>query len=181
MSKFFSVDLKSWHFFVSLNPILDKKYTYHEAKLKIEHWCAYQERCQYEVSTKLQTWNLPFDEIQSLLAELISTNFINEERFADSFVSGKFNIKRWGKIKIKQHLKAKFISNYSIEKGLKQISREDYQATIQKLIVKKSADFKTTDSEYQRKAKVHNYLASKGYEFNEIENGWEDFLVREKC
>lgn len=157
---------------------MNKSITYLEAKVKLEAWCAYQERCQYEVSNKLKALGLNYELTQQLISELISSNFINEERFAEAYVSGKFRIKRWGKIKIKQHLKAKFISSYSIEKGLKQISNEDYQATIQKLITKKALDFKATDSEYQKKAKIHNYLASKGYEFNDIENGWEDFLVR---
>lgn len=144
--------------------------------MKLEAWCAYQERCQYEVSNKLKLLGLNYDLSQQLISELISSNFINEERFAEAFVSGKFRIKRWGKIKIKQHLKAKFVSNYSIEKALKQIEKEDYNKTIGDLIRKKAQDFKSTDSAYQKKAKVHNYLASKGYEFNDVENGWEDFL-----
>lgn len=156
---------------------MNKNITYLEAKVKLEAWCAYQERCQYEVSNKLKTLGLNYELTQQLISELISSNFINEERFAEAFVSGKFRIKRWGKIKIKQHLKAKFISNYSIEKAIKQIEQSDYIKTIQELIHKKAKDFKTSDSEYQKKAKIHNYLACKGYEFNDIENGWDDFLV----
>ena len=46
-----------------------------------------------------------------------SSNFLNEERFASAYVSGKFRIKRWGRIKIKNHLNQKFISKYSIDKA----------------------------------------------------------------
>ncbi len=155
---------------------MKKNLSYLEAKVKIESWCAYQERCQFEVSNKLGSFGLSYELTQQLIAELITTNFVNEERFAEAYVSGKFRIKRWGKIKIKQHLKAKFISTYSIDKALKQISKDDYQESIRKLILKKAHDFKVTDSEYQKKAKIHNYLASKGYEFQDIENGWDDFI-----
>ncbi|MGV3630719.1 MAG: regulatory protein RecX [Bacteroidota bacterium] len=152
-----------------------KKITFLQAKVKMEAWCAYQERCQFEVSNKLKGLGLGYEQISQLIAELISTNFIDEERFAEAYVSGKFRIKRWGKVKIKQHLKAKQISKYSIEKALKTISREDYLATILSLIRKKQKDLKASDSPYQKKAKVFQYLQSKGYEFGDIELGWKDF------
>ena len=152
-----------------------KKITFLQAKVKMEAWCAYQERCQSEVISKLKALGLDYKLIDPLVAELIASDFINEERFAEAYVSGKFNIKRWGREKIRKHLRMKQISAYSVEKALKQISTEDYRKTILKLMAKKSADFKPSDSAYQRRAKLHNYLASKGYEFNEIEICREDF------
>lgn len=153
-----------------------KIYTYLEAKIKIEYWCAYQERCQFEVNQKLKSWGLKHDTIQQLVAELISSNFVDEERFAEAYVSGKFRIKRWGKIKIRQHLKAKYISDYSIDKAIKQISQEDYQNTLSMLIRKKAMDFKATDTEYRQKAKIHTYLGGKGYEFEQIESAYQKWL-----
>lgn len=152
-----------------------KKITYQQAKVKMEAWCAYQERCQHEVSTKLKSLGLNYELIDQLLAELIASRFIDEERFAEAYVSGKFRIKNWGKVKIKQHLKAKQISAYSIEKALKSITREDYLETILRLIRKKQKDLKASDSPYQQKAKVFQYLQSKGFEFGDIELAWEDF------
>lgn len=151
-----------------------KKITFLQAKAKMEAWCAYQERCQFEVSNKLKTFGLSYEQVDQLIAELIATRFIDEERFAEAYVSGKFRIKRWGKVKIKQHLKAKQVSNYSIEKALKTIPREDYLATILALILKKQKDLKTSGSLYQKKAKVFQYLQSKGYEFGDIELVWQD-------
>ncbi|MCE3297339.1 MAG: regulatory protein RecX [Crocinitomicaceae bacterium] len=152
-----------------------KKISFLQAKTKMEAWCAYQERCQYEVSNKLKTFGLSYEQIDQLIAELIATRFIDEERFAEAYVSGKFRIKRWGKVKIRQHLKARQISKYSIEKALKTIPREEYLETIMTLINKKQKDLKTSDSSYQKKAKVFQYLQSKGYEFGDIELVWQDF------
>lgn len=156
-----------------------KKITFLQAKAKMEAWCAYQERCQFEVSNKLKTFGLSYEQVDQLIAELIATRFIDEERFAEAYVSGKFRIKHWGKVKIKQHLKAKQISNYSIEKAVKTIPREDYLATVLALIRKKQKDLKSSDSPYQKKAKVFQYLQSKGYEFGDIELGWQDFEAGE--
>lgn len=150
--------------------------TYSEAKVKIESWCAYQERCQFEVNQKLLAFGLARVERDSLISDLISTSFIDEERFAEAFVSGKFRIKRWGKVKIKMHLKQKFISNYSIDKALKQIETKNYSDTAISLVEKKMKDLKEKYSAYEKKAKIHQYLSSKGYEFEVIENALADFL-----
>ena len=156
---------------------MPEKLTYSEAKLKIEHWCAYQERCQYEVNLKLQSYGLLLEERDSLISDLISNRFVDEERFAEAFVSGKFRIKRWGKIKIKQHLKQKFISNYSIQKALNTIEKEDYTKTAFSLVEKKNRELNKVKNAFEKKTKIHAYLASKGYEFEVIENAYQDFLV----
>src|SRR5690606_12616598 len=105
---------------------LDRK----AALAKAEHYCAYQERSQQEVRNKLYEWGLWSDDVEELIAELIQTNFLNEERFAMAYVSGKFNIKKWGKVKIKQGLKLKKVPDKMILNALKSINYDDYLNTI---------------------------------------------------
>ena len=85
------------------------KYSFLEAKAKLEALCAYQERCSFELNQKMISWGIEWEQRDQLLAELISTNFLNEERFACSFARGKHRIKHWGKIRIVNELKAKKI------------------------------------------------------------------------
>ena len=91
---------------------LGRKYSFLEAKTKLEALCAYQERCSSELQKKLVQWRFNQEDMDRLLAHLISDDFLNEERFALAFVSGKVNIKKWGRIKIRQQLKLKHISKY---------------------------------------------------------------------
>ncbi|MBD3636097.1 MAG: RecX family transcriptional regulator [Crocinitomicaceae bacterium] len=139
------------------------KYGLLEAKQKIEAWCAYQERCDFEVRTKLSSWNMDQEHIDILISDLISNNFLNEERFAEAFVSGKFRIKKWGRVKIKQHLKQKKISDYSIQKGLSEIDEEEYLDTIKNLVESKLKSTKGKN-DWERKMKVKQYLYGRGYE-----------------
>jgi regulatory protein len=139
-----------------------------EAKSKLEFWCAYQERCQFEVDAKLNTWNFSYEERDQLISHLISNNFINEERFAEAFVSGKFRIKHWGRNKIKQHLKQKRISDYSIRKGMKEIDPDEYWETLLHLTERKLNEKKTGEDIWQRQARTQRYLSAKGYEFDLI-------------
>ena len=54
---------------------------------------------------------------EEVIVYLIGENFINEERFAKAFAGGKFRIKKWGKIKIKQALKEKGLSPLLYQKS----------------------------------------------------------------
>jgi regulatory protein len=139
------------------------KHSLLEAKAKLESFCAYQERCDYEVRKKLHEWELYQEDIEALIADLISNNFLNEERFARAYCSGKFRMKRWGRIKIKQGLKQKRISDYSIAQGLSEIDPEEYEESLLKLASKKKFPGLPLDS-WEYKAKMSKYLHNKGYE-----------------
>jgi regulatory protein len=139
--------------------ILDKK----AALMKAEHYCAYQERAQQEIRNKLYEWGLHAADVENIISELITTNFLNEERFAMSYVSGKFNIKKWGKIKIKQGLKLRKVPDRMITKALNSINYDDYLQVIQAAAEKKLRTITEKDS-YKRKQKLMTYLMGKGFE-----------------
>lgn len=140
------------------------KYSFLEAKHKMEAYCAYQERCHFEVSNKLQSFDLSYEQQQQLIADLITNRFLDEERFAEAFASGKFRIKKWGKIKIRQHLKQRFVSEYSIKKALLAIDNEEYYAMLEKLASTKLRELENERDSWKKKSKLLRFLASKGYE-----------------
>lgn len=134
-----------------------------EALGKLEAFCAYQERCQFEVEQKMIGWTLSQEQKEQLIAHLIANRFIDEERFAEAFVSGKFRIKKWGKIKIKSHLKAKKVSEYSISKALNTIDGDEYYLTLINLATSKIAMIKEKD-EWIKKSKLIKFLSARGFE-----------------
>jgi regulatory protein len=143
------------------------KYDKKTGLAKAENYCAYQERSQQEVRSKLYDWGLWPNEVEEVISELIENNFLNEERFAKAYVSGKFNIKHWGKIKIKQGLKLKKITDKMISIALKGIDYDDYLKTILNTAEKK-LPFISEKDPYKRKNKLVTYLMSKGFEIDLI-------------
>lgn len=139
--------------------LLDKK----QALVKAEHFCAYQERSQKEVRYKLVEWGMRGDELEEIISELILNNFLNEERFAKSYASGKFNIKHWGRVKIKQGLKLKGVPDKILQKAIYSIDDDDYLQTIEKLAIKKAESLSENDP-FKRKNKLMSYLQAKGFE-----------------
>jgi regulatory protein len=143
--------------------IFNKQYTPKEAKGKIAKFCAYQERCHQEVRDKLYSYGLLTSDVEEIIYELIKEDFINEERFAKAFVRGKFNYKKWGKLKIIQELKKRKISKYCIIKGLGEISDEKYQLVLTEILNKKLKQFASL-KEYQKNYKAVQFALNKGFE-----------------
>lgn len=144
-----------------MNPVFSIK----EAIHKIEHYCAYQERCHEEVVQKLRSMKMDSDEIDTIMVHLINDNFLNEERFACSFARGKHRIKHWGKIRIVNELNAKKISKTLINIALKEISTEEYLSTFHTLADRNWESILETNNLKKRK-KFCDYLLRKGFESN---------------
>lgn len=148
--------------------------SYKDLFLKAAHFCAYQERTQEETRTKLLKLGATVDEAEEVICQLIIEDYLNEERFAKVFAGGKFRIKKWGKLKIKQQLKLKGVSKRNIEAGIQEIDDEEYSKTLLALIEKRSASEKETDP-FKKNFKIASHLINKGYEPDIV---WE--VVKEK-
>ena len=146
-----------------------------QSLLKARDWCAYQERCQQELRDKLYSYGLKSQEVENLIAQLISEGFVNEERFAKAYAGGKFRIKKWGKIKIKMALKAKQISEYCIRSGLAEIDPIQYEESLKKIIHSKAKITKESNI-LKKKQKLVQYALSRGYEQDLVYEAVASFL-----
>lgn len=140
-----------------------KTYTVDQAKLALEKYCIYQDRCHLEVMDKLYKMNMIPEAQDVVLLHLIQYNFLNEERFAKSYARGKFYQKKWGKYKISNHLKYKKISVININTALQEIDKQDYLDVLQQLTAKKYHLVKS-NNEFEKRKKTTYFLQSKGYE-----------------
>lgn len=134
---------------------------------KLEHYCSYQERCHIEVSEKLRSFVLNQEEKDKIIVHLIESNFLNEERFALVFSISKFHQKKWGKIRIKNELKARKISDYLVTKALKEIPTEEYEITFENL-AEKHWETITEKNDLKKRKKFCDYLLRKGWESERI-------------
>lgn len=140
-------------------------FTIKQATKKLEHYCAYQDRCHEEVIQKLRSMKMDQDEIDQIIVQLIADNFLNEERFACSYARGKHRIKHWGKIRIVNELKFRKISQYNINLALKEITTEEYEATFHNLAEQNWESIRESNPLKKRK-KFCDYLLRKGFESN---------------
>jgi len=133
------------------------------AKMKAEAYCAYQERSQQEVRDKLYGWGLHQADVEAVIADLIADNFLNEERFALAYASGRFRMKGWGRYKIKQGLMQKSVSVPLIQVALSSLNEREYREKLLSILQAK-ARLEKEKQPYKRKNKLFQYALSKGYE-----------------
>ena len=128
-----------------------KTYTVEEALKRMERYCSYQERCHKEVNQKLYSMYMIPEAIDQIVVKLMQDNFLNEERYAKAFVSGKFRIKKWGKQRLKRELKQKDIGKTLITMALQTITDQDYIETFDALAEKKAESIRETNVLKKRK------------------------------
>lgn len=150
-----------------------KIYDLKEARLKIEQYCVYQDRCHMEVEKKLKSYGLNQESIDFLMELLIEDKFVNEERYARAFTRGSYRHKKWGWNKIKMNLKQKQIGSYCIKQAFKEIDQTEYREMIGYQLQKKWSGIKG-DSSYEKEVKLTRFGISRGYEYEIIQMCIED-------
>lgn len=146
-----------------MNTPNQKSYTVEEALTKLMQFCSYRDRSQKEVEDKLNQMRMIPQAKENIIIRLMQENFLNEERFARSFVRGKFRIKKWGRIKIKRELKIREISTPIIQLALTEINEEEYFNALEEIAAKKIKLIKEPNA-FKKKKKLIDFLLQKGYE-----------------
>ena len=126
-------------------------------------FCGYRERSKKEVEEKLKAKSFNHKIIKVCIDRLVELDFLNNIRFSKSFSRGKNNNNRWGKNKIKFHLKNKGLTDDEINRGIESIDEESYLNILKKNIELYNKKLKEPD-----RNKLIGHLINKGYEMDLI-------------
>ena len=126
-------------------------------------FCGYRERSIKEVEDKLIAKSFNQKIIKVCIERLVELDFLNNIRFSKSFSRGKNNNNRWGKNKIKFHLKNKGLTDDEINIGIESIDEESYLNILKKNIELYNKKLKEPD-----RNKLIGHLINKGYEMDLI-------------
>jgi regulatory protein len=159
-------------------PISDSSYhrgrtSPEKALQKLKHFCGYQERSHAEVKQKLYSLGLSGKEVQELISRLIEEEYLNEERFAIAYASGKSRNNGWGRIKIKHALGQKAVSNYCILKAIGSLDEAEYRAGFKRIADKKWLALQSEKNIFAKKNKWQQFLLQRGFE-QAIIKTWSD-------
>ena len=140
-----------------------KPSTVEEALARLERWCATDDRCMADALTKMKDWGLIEIAQEEVLGKLVSGGFLNEERYARSYVRGKFRQSKWGRVKIAHGLRAKGFPTSLIAEAMEEIPEDDYLALLEQLATQKRKEVKDTNR-FTRAGKISRFLQSRGFE-----------------
>ncbi len=141
---------------------------------KLQAYCAYQDRCTSEVLAKLDQYELSSENVEKVLQSLRNDKFLDDKRFAESFCTGKFKIKKWGRLKIKQTISVKKIDPSLVQYGMSCIDADEYWQTLLLLAARKWEEVKSEKDPYKRKVKTMRFLAQRGFEQDLIYSAVEE-------
>ena len=136
---------------------------------KMAKFCAYQERCVKDVIDKLKTFEIAEKDQTEILNYLIDNRFVDDERFARSFVRSKINQSGWGVNKIRFHLMQKGIDKDVIDEAMQSLDEEAYRQRLRDILTTKAKTVKAAN-DFEKKRKLAAYAMQKGFEGNLV---WE--------
>ena len=130
---------------------------------KMSYTCSLRETCRKDVQTKLERRGADVKTIEDILTRLEKGGFIDENRYARAFVHDKYLFDKWGRLKIRNSLRLKDISQTDISDALQQIDEDIYHDNLQSIIDNKRRTTKA-DTSFALSQKLLRFATSRGYE-----------------
>ena len=132
---------------------------------KMVSYCSYAERCLQDIHKKLAKYRLNPSVKEKMITYLLDHDIIDEKRFALSFATGKIRYNKWGRIKIRAYLKAKYISDKDISFAFSKLDPEEYENILNAVLDYQNAKLDGVKDKFQ---KVVRHAQSRGFELSLI-------------
>ena len=138
---------------------------------KAQAYCSRAEKCESDVRTYLFKQHVDSDVVEKIIDSLKEDKFVDNDRYARAFVSDAFKFNKWGRLKIRQALLAKGISDKVMAEPLAEIDEAEYVSLLETLLKSKLKSVRG-DDEYKIKASVLRFAYSRGFEPELVEKVW---------
>ena len=148
-------------------PKIKRNKTADETLTSLMRLCARAERSSGDALRLMQNWGVNKNEQQKVLQRLIKERFIDDRRYAETFIREKCNLSAWGRYKIQSALKRKGIASDIIAEALAKLNPSDNKKRLQNKLQTKIKQIKY-DTAYQLKTKLIRYALSLGFEMDEV-------------
>jgi regulatory protein len=134
-----------------------------EVKIKMAAVCSRSEQCTNDIRKKIIASGITGKDAEEIISQLKKDNFIDDERYISSYISEKFRINRWGKIKIRYYLKLKGLDEQLINEGLDRIDENRYYETLLKTMKEKAKTIKK-QNKYEKMGQIIRFAQNRGFE-----------------
>lgn len=130
--------------------------------MRLEALCTRAEHCTFELKTKLCNWGIMGTDADDVIESLIKNRFVDDLRFAQSFVRDRYRFSGYGRRKIAMALVAKRIPRDIIAEALNEIDDEIYYSNLLHITARKATSLNLEI--FEERNKLYRYLISRGYE-----------------
>lgn len=133
-----------------------------KALFRAAAYCSKAERCEFDVRRKLVGWELTDEEQDRILKRLKEEKYIDNSRYARSFINDKIKYNKWGVNKIVFELKKKRVEEKYYSQILNDLSKEEFEPQLISILKTKNRSVKAKDI-YDRKNKLIRFALGRGF------------------
>lgn len=137
--------------------------------------CSRSEKSGKDIKEKLQQWGVPSELHEEIITQLYEQQFLDDKRYANSYVHDKIYLSKWGRQKVFFALKYKNIEEQIITKTIATIDEERYQEGLRHLLEKKAKSISAKNT-YEQIAKLIRFGQSRGFTTAEINKALNEIL-----
>ena len=141
--------------------------TEEQALQKLAALCSQAEHCTHEMNEKMDRWGIEVNAQERIAEYLVNNRYVDDRRYARSFVNDKLKYNKWGRRKIEQALWLKHLDKAVMQEALDDIDEADWISVLRPLLQSKRRTTKA-DSDYEMNTKLFRYAMSRGFRVEEI-------------
>mgnify|MGYP001149326364 CR=1 FL=1 len=143
------------------------KLTEPRALNRIANYCSRAERCESDVRKKLIGWELEEDAVKQIIDRLKKERYLDDQRFARSFINDKLKFNKWGRQKIIFELRKKSIPESVYKPILEELSGDEFEEQLIHILSVKMKSVKGKN-DYDKKTKLIRFALGRGFNIDMV-------------
>lgn len=147
--------------------------TEEQALQKLAALCSQSEYCTSEMKEKMTRWGIDEDAQQRVVEYLVANRYVDDRRYARSFVNDKLKYNKWGPRKIEQSLWMKHIDESILREALDDVDNEEYISVLRPLLTSKRKTTKA-ETDYEMNQKLLRFAIGRGFTFEQVKEVIDD-------
>ena len=147
--------------------------TEEQALQKLAALCSQSEHCTSEMKEKMTRWGIDEDAQQRVVEYLVANRYVDDRRYARSFVNDKLKYNKWGPRKIEQSLWMKHIDESILREALDDVDNEEYISVLRPLLTSKRKNTKA-ETDYEMNQKLLRFAIGRGFTFEQVKEVIDD-------
>jgi regulatory protein len=125
--------------------------------------CSKSEQCSPDILKKIKELGGTNLMGEGIINRLEKENYLNDLRFVRLYVSEKFRVNKWGRVKMHYYLKMKGLKEDIIRSGFDEINEEEYVSLLFQTMKEKAKSVKNSDK-YEKMGQIIRFTQSRGFE-----------------
>lgn len=122
---------------------------------------------------KMTRWGIEDDAQQRVMEYLVANRYVDDRRYARSFVNDKLKYNKWGPRKIEQALWMKHIDDSIRQEALDDVDNAEYICVLRPLLQSKRKTTKA-ESDYEMNQKLLRFAIGRGFTFEQVKEVIDD-------